>query len=188
MATLQRYRVDIAGLPGGPGLSTFHFENSGSGATAQQTADAVETFFQAIDTFINVGLTFTGSDELELIDSANGQQTGSTPVVGWGVSGLDSATMLPPITQMLVRWNTTLYTGGRRLQGKTFLPGFCEDSNETAGTPQNAVYTAVQTAADTLAGVFPGLVVFSRKNFNYAPVEAVSVWNKWAILAGRRDG
>lgn len=188
MAAVWRYRVELAGLAGGPGLMTFHFGPTIGTADPQDCVDAVAAFIAAIDVFVSTAITFNGGNEMEVIEMTTDQQTGSLAVTGFTQAGDDSATALPPATQMLVRWTTDAFLSGRRVQGKTFLPGFCEDSNETAGTPQGAVVTAVQAAAQTLADAGVGLVVYSRTNGQAAAVEGASVWTKWAILSGRRDG
>ena len=188
MADVWRYRVELAGLAGGPGLMTFHFGPTIGTGEAQDCVDGVQTFLQAIDVFVSNAITFTGANEMEVIDMVTDQQTGTVAVTGFTEAGDDSATALPPATQMLVRWTTDAFLSGRRVQGKTFVPGLCEDSNETAGTPQAAVVSAVQAAARTLADANLGLVVYSRTNHQSAVVADASVWNKWAILSGRRDG
>nr|CRY93643.1 hypothetical protein [uncultured prokaryote] len=188
MADVWRYRVDIAGLVGGPGLSTYHFDPTIGAPTEQDCVDAVELFIQSFDVFTSNSVTFTGADEIEVIDLTSGQQTGSLAVTSFSEAGDDSATMLGPINQVLVRWNTSTYANGRRVLGKTFLPGFCEDSNETGGVVQAAVVTAVQTGAQILADSGTGFGVYSRTNHLIAPADTASVWNQWAILSGRRDG
>lgn len=188
MADVWRYRVELAGLAGGPGLMTFHFGPTIGTSNPQDCVDAVQDFIQAIDIFVSTAITFNGGNEMEVIDMVADQQTGSLAVIPWSEVGDDSATALPPATQMLVRWTTDAFINGRRVQGKTFLPGFCEDSNETAGTPQAAVVSAVTTAARGLADAGVGLVVYSRANHQAAAVENANVWTKWAILSGRRDG
>ena len=188
MADVWRYRVELAGLAGGPGLMTYHFGPTIGTSDPQDCVDAVRGFIGAIDVFTSTAITFNGGNEMEVIDMATDQQTGSLAVTPWSEAGDDSATALPPATQMLVRWTTDVFSGGRRVQGKTFLPGFCEDSNETAGTPQSAVVAAVTAGAVALADAGVGLVVYSRVNHLAAAVESANVWTKWAILAGRRDG
>lgn len=188
MADVWRYRVDIAGLPGGPGLSTYHFDPTAGFGTAQELVDAVETWHGVFDAFVHQTIDFNGAAEIEVIDLGSGQQTSTIPVVGWNVGGTNSGTMLPPTTQMLVRWNTTSYINGRRIQGKTYLPGFCEDSNEANGLPQTAVTAAVQAGAQTFADVDDALCVYSRVNGAIAGPITASVWSKWAVQRGRRDG
>jgi hypothetical protein len=188
MAEVWRYRVELAGLAGGPGLMTFHFGPTIGTSDPQDCVDAVAAFIAAIDVFVTTAITFNGGNEMEVIEMTTDQQTGTVAVTGFTQAGDDSATALPPATQLLVRWTTDAFLSGRRVQGKTFLPGFCEDSNETAGTPQAAVVSAVEAAARTLADAGVGLVVYSRTNGQSAAVEDASVWTKWAILAGRRDG
>jgi hypothetical protein len=188
VADVWRYRVDLTGLAGGPGLMTFHFGPTIGTSDPQDCVDAVAAFVAGIDVFVSNVISFRGSTEMEVIDMATDQQTGSLAVSPFSEGGDDSATMLPPITQCLVRWSTDAFVGGRRVQGKTFLPGFCEDSNEPGGVLQTAVLNAVQAAAQGLITSDVGLVIYSRTNHVAAAVAQASVWNQWAILSGRRDG
>lgn len=188
MADIWRYRTDLGGLVGGPGLMTQHFSPALGATDAQDCVDAVAAFVAGIDVFTSNSITYRGATEMEVLDQATGQQTGTIAVSPYTEGGDDSATMLPPINQVLVRWVTDGFFGGRRLQGRTFLPGFCEDSNEPGGLLQTAVATAVTTAATGLITAGVGFCIYSRKNAGAALVASASTWNQFAIQAGRRDG
>lgn len=167
---------------------TQHF-SPGLGATdAQACVDAIAAFVAAIDVFTSTSVTYFGANEMEVLDQGTGQQTGTIAVTGYTQAGDDSATMLPPINQVLVRWVTDGFFSGRRLQGRTFLPGFCEDSNEPGGVLQSAVASAVTAGAKGLIDADVGFCIYSRKNFGAALVQDASTWTQFAIQAGRRDG
>ena len=188
MADIWRYRTEIAGLAGGPGLMTNHFSVDLGATNAQDCVDAVAALIAAVDVFTSTSVTYNGANEMEVLDLANGQQTGTIAVTGFVQAGDDSATMLPPINQVLIRWVTDGFFNGRRLQGRTFLPGFCEDSNEPGGVLQGAVASAVTAGARTLIDADVGLCIYSRANFGAALVQDASTWTQFAIQAGRRDG
>jgi hypothetical protein len=62
------------------------------------------------------------------------------------LAGTDATETLAPQTAGMIEWGTSLR--GRSFRGRTFLTGFCEDSN--IGTPTAAAQVAMQDFAGTL--------------------------------------
>jgi hypothetical protein len=166
---------------------TFHVDPSINEGSAQDFADATEDFLNAIDIYLNTSISFRGFDYVESFDSVSGDVSGQEAVTPFTVAGDNSATVLPPVTQALIKWSTGVWVNGRQLVGKTYVPGLCEDSNEPGGVLQTGVATAFYTAANAFATA-AGLVVWSRTHGVRHPVSVATVSTKWAYLSGRRDG
>ena len=188
MPTVARYRVEIAGLVGGPGLSTYHFDTGAGGYTAQDAADAVELFWDTWDSIVSTAMTFSGQDHVDLLDAGSGDIIGQTGVTTWSVPGLNSNEQLSPALQGLVQWRTGVFAGSRQIVGKTFIPGPTIDQSVNPGVPTPGYVSGGTTIAQTLADSNTGFCIYSRKNGIIPPVDTGVVWPQWAVLRGRRDG
>jgi len=185
MSTLFRVRTSITGGPGGNELNTMYF-NAASG-TEQQAADAVRAFWSALSTQIKTGYTFTVESLVYSIDSATGLATSTEGTTTTQVTGGSSGTSLPPASQGVVRLHTGLFIAGRELTGKIWIPGPTTDQN-SGGVPSSAYLAAVNDAVDDLqTAVNVGLVVWSRKHFQFFAVTSASTWNQWGVLRSRRQ-
>lgn len=197
MTVLLRIQTLLTGLVGGPGLSTFHFlASAGSGQEAQ---NAVDAFWASIDGWISSTITATPMNEVVAFEDTTGEAVSFTPSNGIGNTGDAVGTPLPPATQGMIKWPTGAVVGGRRLQGRTFIPGPTEDHSEGSGVPNAAYVAALATAGDALLnGVNSTPVVWSRPKIDpetgavirpgsYAEITDAVGWTKWAVLRGRRD-
>lgn len=186
--SVARYRVDIAGLVGGPGLSTWHFDTTASGYTDQDAVDAVENFFLGAPSLTSNNITFTGQPVIDILDEASGQVTAQNGVSGWSVAGTRTDEELPPTTQGLVEWQTGIYVAGRQIRGKTFMPGITIDHNDPPGVPGATYKSGLAANALSVITASVGFGIYSRKNGQIALVTSLFIWNQWAVLRGRRDG
>lgn len=169
----------------GGGLSQMYF--SQSVGTAADAHAAVAAFWYAISPLVTSALTMTILPEVELVDTASGQVEGIETTDQVTYLGGPTADPLPLASQGLVRWRTGIYTGGREIRGRTFLPGMLE-TNSTNGKPAGALISAVNAAAGSLYGDPDAqLVVYSRTHGVQADVTSASMWTEWAQLRSRRD-
>lgn len=183
--TLYRVRSSWSGGRGGGLLSTMYFDvlpGSASDANA-----AVGAFWDDVKGFIANDLTVTTDAAVYLIDETNGQPTSIEAVTPIAVAGSQSAEPLPWANQVLLQWRTGLFSGGRELRGRTFIPG-CTETGSTDGLPATGTLSAVNAAAATLiADANTELVIYSPTNGTAGEVIAGTCWNEFAVLRSRRQ-
>jgi hypothetical protein len=185
---MLRVRATWTGKQGTPYLSTFYF-NTASTETqtdANNANAAVGSFLTSLNSSLLLGLNWV-TDSNVTVMSLSGTQTGGfgvSPVAGGGTLSGDA---LPWSTQLLVRYTTGIYIGGRQIKGHLFLPGWSETQN-TDGAPVSTLKTTVQNAANTLVGVSsPRWAVWSKKTASISSITGASVSSQWAVLRSRRD-
>lgn len=199
MATFLRTRYQfVTGASGDPALLTYYWDSTGAplGTLVTEAHARVRAAWAALAGVIVAGsvlaFTFPEADEIE-------ETTGD--IVGQAVGTLPSAVtftapgdQMPPQTQALVRFRTGTFIGGRRLQGRQFIPGWTEGANDSSGQVSAAVQANLTSYNNALGativtamaqrvwhrpgGTGPGLS---------APVIARSVNAPWAVLRSRRD-
>lgn len=183
---MYRVRTTFTGVTGTPYLNTLYF--FASGGTAQQAATAAGNFWGTVDNNMVNTVSWTTDSEVPTIDPATGEitlLTAVTPVTGVGTL---SGAQLPLVTQGLVRWRTGAFAGCREIRGRTFIPGLSELGNNTNGTPESTLVSAVNTAASALiSDASSTFAVYSRKLGNETAVVSGSCWTQWASLRSRRD-
>lgn len=193
-----RYRVELAGLVGGPGVSTFFADSTAAGYDDQGYVDAVDAFLSGVAVLTHSSITWTGESTVDYLDVASGEITGQNTVANFVVVGTNNNEVLAPTTQGLVKWVTGVYRDGRQILGKTFLPGPTIDLSENPGVPVAGYLGGVLAQAMLYSGAGIGASVYSRprKGTESKPARAGAinpivipvVWSKWAVLRGRRDG
>nr|CRY97434.1 hypothetical protein [uncultured prokaryote] len=186
MATIQRHKVIWTGVAGSPWYSTFHVADEGN--DVQDVSDAIEQWCFDVSNNIYSEITMTHPAEVELIDGATGEITGTiqgNQSITQGVGGVNA---LPFSTQMVVNMRTAVYVSGRRVQGRFNVPGLTEAAN-TNSAWDVAVTADVLAAFNTLnaALVPPGLMVLSVKAAAAVPVSAMGVSPTQGVLRSRRD-
>jgi hypothetical protein len=108
----------------------------------------------------------------------------TTPVTGTGTQSLD---MIPIASQSLLRLRTGVYTNGRELRGRVFLPGATVSSN-VGGAPSSGLQSTMTSAGQTLlADGTCAWAVYSRVHKVAEQVASTSVWAEYAQLRSRRD-
>jgi hypothetical protein len=184
VSNLKRISVLYTGLEGLPGTNTIYGHEDGVSAADQVTA--VRNFFGAIAGSLKSGLSIQINSVVEIVDSTNGEITGTDDTSAGGtVNGASSQQLLPLTTQALVQLRTGTFFTGRELRGRFFIPGWCETEND-AGKPTSGALGLVNTALDTLVGS-ANLAVFSPTKFQWASVSSAQMWSEWAVLRSRRD-
>src|SRR5690349_17726483 len=125
-----RVKFEFTGGDGGPWLSTMNFAGTTS-TNAQDAADAVRTFWLAMQGLIHDTITGRVLPEVLIINDVTGNPEGIFSVTpGDPVDFVAGQPILPEATQGLVRWRTGVFSGGHEIRGRTFIPGLTQNSND----------------------------------------------------------
>lgn len=182
---LFRIRTIATGVGGAPWYSNFHFTAIDGQAASQRTSDVLG-FWQALATSISEDVTITLDGILSEIDEETGQvvnQAGYTPL---DVECTGTADILPPATQLRVRWLTGVFAGGRQITGATNIYGLTE-AVSTNGAPSAPFRIIAADAAALLIDPEGLFSVYSPTNGLSAGVTSAVVPNEFAVLTSRRD-
>lgn len=183
---MLRVRTVLTASIGAPYLSTMFFFGSSS-SEANSAASAVGTFWYNLRGSMNGSLTYTTETDVAQIDPATGTLLDIFVVSPFTGSGTLESEILPPTTQGLISWGTGAIVGGKRLQGRTFIPGATESSNSN-GVPDTPYKYNLDNAAVSLLGdIDATLAIWSRKNGTERAVTGGSAAAYWAELRSRRD-
>lgn len=173
---------------------------SGGGHVSVQYFDPtilIETQRAAIDNMYNALVdqfatttAWSVRSEGRVIDPLTGEATGFwSDVADLSGSGVGPLQPWADTNQALVRWRTDTIVRGRRLQGRTFIPGFGSGAVAGGNLP-SALQTAIFAAADVMRED-AGLLVWSRPTATDPGVASLtsscSVWSEIAVQRGRRN-
>lgn len=158
MTSIQRLRAVWTVFPGGPGLSTFYFND------AHAAQSALHDLFFNVKNYLPPDVTITVQAGGDVIEDTTGTLTAvwagtiQAPVVGTA----PRTTYAAPAGGLL-RWETLAIRAGSRLRGRTYLVPLTADSFGAAGTLAGSVVTDLANAASILVGaVTPNMVVWQR--------------------------
>lgn len=159
MTAILRMRVAWGGAGvTGPGLSTFYFDQAGSGFPAD-----VRAFFEAIKANIPSNVTITVPNDGDIIEDTTGALTGawSEPSGGGITTGTFSGDYPQGVGTRVV-WNTAGIYRGRRVKGSTFIVPIGGALFGTSGFLDPATQSIIQGAADTFVASGSQPLVWSR--------------------------
>lgn len=183
MSTIRRVRTEMVGVPGSPYLSNMYF---GALEDTQECIDKVGDFWVGVSGFMSEDLQFNVDPTVFNLDAATGEIIGSVSGAGVNNQGTDDSELMPPANQALVRWTTGVYSGGREVRGKTFIPALTVSANVDGFV--NPLYpTDFATFSTDWLASGPALVIWSRKNGIAEPVTRGDMWSQFAVLRSRRD-
>jgi hypothetical protein len=183
---MLRVRTVFTGVPGSPWLSTMYWADLETQDGANLAVARVGQFWTALGGQMKTTVRWDTEAEVDQL-SVTGTLQGTYVTAPVGGNGLAADTLLPIATQALVRWSTSLVVAGRRLRGRTFLPGWTE-AHSLNGVLEVAAKNTTQNAANTLiAHSAPSMVVWSPTHGTLANIDAASVWEQFAVLRSRRD-
>lgn len=177
------------GIPGAPGYTGLNFSGALDAVEALAAANLVREFFEDIKAFLPsdaritydaVARIFDGSGQLENEVSF----VAPTPTQGAG-TGIYSAPSGAVIT-----WLTNVYRNGRRFRGRTYIVPLNGNAYQDDGSLSNLALSTITDAAIALSSDVPQLAVFGGddvRGYATAPVSAVMVPDKAAVLRSRRD-
>jgi hypothetical protein len=127
----------------------------------------VQAFWTAVRLAYPTGVSMQVSNLVEIVDPVDGKvlatqvSATATPLL----HGTAGALIGPPSLQILVKWLTSTFLAGRRLQGRSFLGPVTYTAITGTGTVDAIVLAAVNVAAANLAavgGAAPALLVWRR--------------------------
>lgn len=179
------------GLVVGGGITQLYFGQVDG--TEQDAADAVGVFWDALEDTYSNQVSWAMDAQVAIFDETDGSLMGATTVTPAGPgAGTRTTNALPPSNQGLVQWSTAEVHGNRLVRGRTFLPGMLEENSTAGGAPESFYIDTVAAAAQALVDdADSGLVIWARP-IGSRPgaagfVTQASVWDKFAVLRGRRD-
>lgn len=173
--------------PGGGALTVLNFSTA---VAASVQRAAIAAFLGDVSGSLSSQVVWTVRTEGAEFDDATGLQTGfwNDPTVLTD-PGSASAQPVADATQILFRWRTSVVVAGRRVQGRSFIPGYLA-SGLTGGNLSAASQTALNTIAQGFVDTEVGLGVYSRPTDSrpgtLAAVESGSVWAELAVQRRRR--
>lgn len=183
MVQLNEYRVRWEGLPGMPGVSTFY----GSGTDPSLLKAKLFQWAEALKICIPGGAKIIVPAVGRVIESDTGQAVGTWATGSETTSpGGGTASYVAP-AGVMIRWDTALFTNGRRLTGKTFVVPITADQYSNDGSPGSSILGLIQGAANALPGGTSPLVVYSRAHRSFGTVTAGTAVDKTVVLRSRRD-
>lgn len=176
-----------------PKLSVMYFDEA---PTIASQRTALAAMWGTVDNSLATLCAWRIRTEGRVLDTATGALTGfwneGTAQAGAGTS---PTTTVADATQLLIQWLTNTIVDGRRLRGRTFVPGL-PTSAVTAGNLASGIQTAVDAAADTFVASGAGFQIWHRptpgaggappSGGSAAAVTGASVWNELAVLRKRR--
>lgn len=174
--------------PGGGATTVMNFQTT-TPAAAQRAA--IEALFNDLSVGLSSQVSFTVAQEGAEYDDATGLQTDfwTDPTVRGG-TGDAGGEPVADATQVLIRWRTPAVVAGRRLQGRTFVPGYLS-TGVISGNVSTATQTAFTAAAVAFAGAGVGFAVYSRPTAGragtLAAVNSGSCWSELAVQRRRRN-
>jgi len=184
MATIFRTQTILTGVAGSPYYSNMYWDLSVAPA---DTVTLTAEFWAIVSEYMVNEISWEVNGVVPTIDTTDGEILGATVHDAETGIGEASGEMLPTSTQALVKWRTGIYTGGREIRGRTFIPGISEPSNDNGHFHPDNV-SALNTALSTWLGSLSATpVIWSRVNGTAASVLAAEVWDQFAVLRSRRD-
>lgn len=154
MTVIMRVRTTVSYGFGGPGLLTHYFlpgNPGGSPADATAGIARVRAFLLQLASLqpnvcssqVQSNVDYLQDTTGELISGDVGTAVGTVP----GTGGVNS---LPPFTSIVVRYQTAMVIGGRRLLGRSFVGPLSTTASTAAGGPTVAVGTQAASAVAAL--------------------------------------
>lgn len=185
---MHKVVTDWSGTNSPGGQSVMFFDSLSVASVAALRADVAD-FWTGVDGVLNVGTHWEVQSEVLSIDPTDGSlvaaESDPTPHVGNGEGGGDP---VANAAQMLLRWETGQIVSGRRLRGRTFVPGL-NGVQTDEGEISNSCIAAVSPLLATFLTNAP-LVVWHRPGpggpGSWEAATSGSVWTELAILRHRR--
>jgi hypothetical protein len=210
MPSVGMYRVTT--LIGGPyvqggGIAQHYFDDLGGSVNGAITA--VGNFWTAVLSLVGSGTTFAVQGTVEQVRVTDGAITAVLSGTATTKTGTGGTTLLPLATQVVAQWRTGVYSDGREIRGRTFIPALITTVG-TTGVPTSGTQTTVAAAgAALIADANCELVVYRRERLasdalgspgmpgyrsaktHRDGISAVAATcsspNKYAVLRSRRD-
>lgn len=174
-------------LPSGSAVTVLNFSET-IPASAQRAG--IDALLGDLSSLLSNQVTATVATEGREFDPTTGLATSfwaePTPLV---TPGQVTQQPVADSTQVLFRWRTEAVRAGRRVQGRTFIPGLIT-TQITSGNLASSAVSAWSTIAQAFVDAGLGFQVWSRPNAGGpgegANVTTGTVWNELAVLRRRR--
>jgi hypothetical protein len=199
--SLIRVQTLWTGVAGSPYYTNLYVLGPNSTNNGNDLANAWRTFLNATVAHWDNALIAQIDPELLEFNESDGTVTGAGTTSQLPVTGTNSNDALPPQSQGLIRWGTEGIVHNRRVRGRTFMPGPCENDNTSAGTPSATYLANVDAAAEAFLTTMTGRMrIWAQPLVQDPPdpnnpnrlgtahaITGVSVAPFWATLRSRRD-
>lgn len=192
MATeVIRVRTALAGPADSYMLNTFFFDSST--ASAAEARLVVNDFWTALEPRMNQNVSWEVEQECSILAVSTGTLSGvDSDFTVYSGTGSEDNDPLPWATQGLAQWGTTGIVNGRRVRGRTFIPGACEEHSN--GRPDSGYLSTLAGAAAALAASTTKPQVWSRpissgphtRSGQSFDMTSGVAWGQWAVLRKRR--
>ena len=188
MVSLNEILVDWTTPSGTAGRSICYFAADAGSVNAQR--DALGDFLGAYIPYCATTVRFDIEKVGRVIQDSNGQHIADwTDGPTFTGTGTQTDGPVPDVAQVLMRWRTESFAGGRRLQGRTFLPGLAR-ANVEAGNVASGVLNALVTAGAGLVSSSVGFGIWRRPKptsaGSFALVSQAVPWEEMATQRRRR--
>lgn len=193
--SIMRVRFQISGLEGLPGLHTTYWTGASSTpiqADATDVSARVRAFWNSLASTMASGTLINPVQGVDVLNETSGQLvSGLTSGTLATVSGTGTGS-LPSATMLLLKLQTSVVIGGRRLQGRSFIGPVGTPAN-SGGNPTGAANTALLTAAAffNTGATASAYVVWKRPtngvNGQTSPITSYGTSTEFAVLKSRRD-
>lgn len=185
MAILNRVRVVWTGVAGSPAYTNLY---SLSGAVTPGAAVTyTDNLMNVLKGWVNTSVTITTEGDVAQVDSATDQIVGVSTVSPMTRTGSGTGSAFPPANQILVRWLTGSFAGGRQIRGRMYIPYLTTGAATGSGVNPAAITSINGGVSSYLTAMGPAAVVYSRKNHSSPAISSFSVWNQFGVMRSRRD-
>lgn len=201
MSIICRTRVELTGWSGAPGVNTWYWVTPVSPGVPSTTHvddihDEISAYYDGVTSILKPGVTWRIDPVVQYLNDTDGEVQGIVTQTGdvhtfesTATSGNES-----PAVQVLLRFNTSDYIGGRNVKGRLFIGPLSDSAVSEDGTLRTDV---AETLDDLLvaptSGLGARLIVWHRPssssstNGQYCDVTSALHQEKLAILRSRRD-
>jgi hypothetical protein len=165
--------------------------NFDEGTPVAQQRAALATFWEDASEALNQNVVWTIEGAGRILDEATGTLVGTwadgPPITGAGASA--GTGVVANATMLLVRWRAPMIVNGRRLQGRTFIPGASDDANQ-AGEVEPLTVAGLTASAQALVNAGVGFGIWSRpagpRPGQFHEANDADLWREFAVQRNRR--
>lgn len=165
--------------------------NFDEGTPVAQQRTALAAFWTNVSEALNPDVSWTIEGAGRILDEATGSLVGTWadtgPITGEGTSS--GTGIVANATMMLVRWRAPMIVNGRRLQGRTFIPGASATASQ-GGEVEPLTVAGITNAAQALVNTGVGFGVWSRptdqRSGLFYEANDADCWGEFAVQRHRR--
>lgn len=188
MATTDMYRLvtTVTGVAGSPYYMVGYFE--AEPGQENNIITAWHLFCVPASSALPVGATATTSGLIDVVNPVSGDTVGVQQTTDYTTGGTYAGETVPRASQVLVRWRTGVYVGGREIRGRTNIPLVEIGAIGPNGGLDGAFLSVFNERAEDLVNdPASSFVIWSKKNGRHEPVVLGSTWSQFSVLTSRRD-